>query len=77
MIVNSGTVQSERNGDEARVATGGNRTQGTEVTHSRQGATVQAKVSDESRLDVSVHDFWKWGTTALFDIQIDNLDAGS
>ena len=31
---------------------------------------------DESRVGVSVHGFWKWGTTALFDMQIVNLDAG-
>ena len=32
---------------------------------------------DESRADVSVHGFWKWGTTALFDMQIVNLYVGS
>ena len=32
---------------------------------------------DESRGDVSIHGFWKWGTTALFDVRIFNLDAGS
>ena len=32
---------------------------------------------DESRLDVSVHSFWEWGTSALFDMRIFNLDAGS
>ena len=26
---------------------------------------------------LSAHSFWKWGITALFDIQIVNLDAGS
>ena len=31
---------------------------------------------DESRLDVSVYAFWKWVTTALFDVQIVNLDVG-
>ena len=36
--------------------------------------TVQAIVPDESRLDVSVYAFWKWVTTALFDVQIVNLD---
>ena len=30
----------------------------------------QATVPDESWADVSVHGFWKWGTTALFDMQI-------
>ena len=28
-------------------------------------------------MDVSVHGFWKWGTNALFDVRIVNLDAGS
>ena len=32
---------------------------------------------DESRAYISVHGFWKWGTTALFDIQIVNLYAES
>ena len=32
---------------------------------------------DESRADVYVHGLWKWGTTALFDMIIFNLDAGS
>ena len=33
-------------------------------------------VPDESRVDVSVYVFWKWVTTALFDVQIFNLDMG-
>ena len=32
---------------------------------------------DESRADVSVHGFWKWGTYALFYLQNFNLDAFS
>ena len=31
----------------------------------------------DSRADISVHGLWKWGTTALFEMQIFNLDAGS
>ena len=38
---------------------------------------VQETVPDESRADVSIHGLWKWGTTALFDMQIFNLYAGS
>ena len=34
-------------------------------------------VPDESKIDVSVYGFWKCGTTALFDMIIVNLDAGS
>ena len=41
-----------------------------------EGETGQATVPDESRADVSVHGFWKWVTTALFDMRIVNLDAG-
>ena len=32
---------------------------------------------DESRVYVSVHGFWMWGTSDLFDMQIVNLDVGS
>ena len=38
---------------------------------------VQVVVTAESRADVSVHSFWKRGTTAMFDIIIVNIDAGS
>ena len=31
----------------------------------------------ESRAYVSAHGFWKRGATAMFDIRIVNLDAGS
>ena len=33
-------------------------------------------VPAESRDDVSAHDFWKRGTTAMFDIIIVNLTVG-
>ena len=39
--------------------------------------TVQVEVPAESREDISAHVFWKQGTTAMFDIQIVNLDAVS
>ena len=38
---------------------------------------VKATVLDESRVDVAIHGFWKWGTYTLFGMQIVNLDAGS
>ena len=34
-------------------------------------------VPDESQEDASVHGLWKWGTTAIFDMQIVKLYAGS
>ena len=34
-------------------------------------------MTNEAQADVSVHGFWKWGTTALFDMRIVNLDAVS
>ena len=34
-------------------------------------------VPSESRADVGTHSFWKRETTAMFDIRIANLDAGS
>ena len=41
------------------------------------GQPQQVVVPAESRSDVSAHGFWKQGTTAMFDITIVNLDAGS
>ena len=37
----------------------------------------QVQVPEELRAYVSTHGFWKLGTTAMFSIQIINLDAGS
>ena len=42
-----------------------------------QVTTGQEMFPDESRADLSIHCFWKWGTFNLFDIQIFNLDASS
>ena len=41
------------------------------------GQPGQVVVPAESRADVSAHVFWKWGTTAMFDTRIVNLDVGS
>ena len=41
------------------------------------GQPGQVVVPSELRSDVSAHGFWKRGTTAMFDIRIVNLDAGS
>ena len=37
----------------------------------------QVELPAESRSDVSAHGFWNKGTTAMFDIQTFNLNAGS
>ena len=41
------------------------------------GQPGQLVVPAESRVDVSTHGFWKRGTTAMFNIRIINLNAGS
>ena len=41
------------------------------------GQPGQVVVPAELRADVRAHSFWKRGTTAMFDIRIFNLDAGS
>ena len=48
-----------------------------EENYIREGMTGQAMVPDESQADVYVHEFWKWGTTAIFDMIYINLDTGS
>ena len=37
----------------------------------------QVEVPAESKVGISAQSFWKRGTTAMFDIQILNLNAGS
>ena len=39
--------------------------------------TEQATVTDKSHVEVSIHGVWKWGTTALFDMRVVNLDVVS
>ena len=72
--INSRTLQGEKNGAGTCVETG---SQEGEVNENDKRAIGQAMVRDESREAVSVHFFWKWGTFALFDMQIVNLDTGS
>ena len=87
---NSSTVQGERTGSgvqqEGRVANGstdtvgeaqGGRARTVNGAARLAGRLGQVEVTAESRADVSVHGFWKRGTTAMFDIQVFNLDAGS
>ena len=51
--------------------------QGGERNDDGEESKGQATVPDESHVDLYVHGFWKWGTSALFDMQLVNLDAGS
>ena len=63
--INSRIVQSDRNGDGARVATGEQEDKEQEV---REGATGQITVTDKAQANVSVNGFWKLDTFALFEI---------
>ena len=81
--INSRTVQGVRIGagarQEGREADGGTDTVGRTVNGAARlvGQPGQVVVPAESRADVSSHSFWKRGTTAMFDIRIVNLDAGT
>ena len=72
--INSRTVKGESNGSGAQFTTGGQDGEGNEEG---EGATGQATGADDKKADVSVHGFWKCGTSALFDIQIVNVYTGS
>ena len=72
--INSRTVQGESNGVRARGETGD---QDGEEQDDEEVEIGQATVYDESRANISVHGFWRWGNTNLFDMIIFNLDAGS
>ena len=88
--INSSAVQVERTGSVARQKSG-TADGGTDTVGDAQGGsgptvkgadvlarrTVHVEVPAESRADVSAHTFWKRGATAMFDILIVNLDAGS
>ena len=59
-------------------AQGGERNRRTIIKAADMGrGAVQIAVPAESRFGVSAHSFWKWGTTAMFDIRTFNLDVGS
>ena len=76
-------MQGERTGDGSRQeggeADGGTDTVGRTVNGAARlvGQLGQVVVPADSRSDVSSHVFWKRGTTAMFDIRIVNLGAGS
>ena len=81
--INSRTVQGENTGAGARKeggeADGGTDTVGRTVNGAARlvGKPGQVVVTAEPRADVSAHGFWKRGTTAMFNIRIVNLNAGS
>ena len=83
--INSRTVQGERTGAGARQEEGEADGSTDTVRRSVNGAArsigqpvqVVVLVPADSRAYVSAHGFWKRGTTAIFDIQIFNLDVGS
>ena len=76
-------MQGERTGAGARQdggeADGGTDTVGRTVNGAARlvGQPGQVVVPAQSRADVSAHGLLKRGTTAMFDIRIVNLDAGS
>ena len=76
-------MQGERTGagqrQEGGEADSGTDTVGLTVNGSAKliGKPGQVVVPAELRADVSAHGFWKRGTTAMFDIRVVNLDAGS
>ena len=88
--INSRTVHGERTGARAR-QDDGTANGGADIVGEYQGGngptvnrvsvlpsrSVQVVVPAESRASISAHGFWNLGTTAMFDIRIFHLDAGS
>ena len=76
-------MQGERTGAGARQEggeeDGGTETVGRTVNEVSRlvGQPGKVVVPADLRADVSAHGFWKRGTTAVFNIRIVNLDAGS
>ena len=76
-------MQGERTGAGARQegeeAYGGTETVGRTVNGAARlaGQSGQIVVPVESIPDIIPHSFWKRGTTAMFDIRLVNLEAGS
>ena len=76
-------MQGEKTGagvqQEGGEADGGMDTVGWTVNGAARliGQPGQVVVPAELRADVSTHGLWKRGTTAMFNIRIVNLDAGS
>ena len=90
-LVNSKIVQGERPGAGAWIVEGaawddimgtwGDHGGGSEWNYSLGRAALgygfQEESLEDKRADIVAHGLWKWVTTALFDVQIVNFDAGS
>ena len=72
--INSRIINGERNKFREQVLTEG---QDGDRNEDVKGETGHATVPDDSQADACIYAFWKWGTSALFDMRIVNLDSGS